>query len=67
MSNESCTYQKYVDDLLTRPGVTGVDIENKSGQQCIVVYVEDIKRKSELPEKLGKWPVVVVEDKAHFV
>ena len=66
-STEHSTYQKCVDDLLAHPGVTGVDIENLSGRQCIVVYVEEMEEKPKLPKQLDKWPVVVVEDKAHFV
>ena len=45
MSDESSTNQKYIDDLLTCPDVTGMDIKNKSGQQCSVLYVEEIKGK----------------------
>ena len=67
MSDKSSTYQKYVDDLLTCPDVTGVDIENRSGQQCTVVCVDEIKGKPELPKNLGKWPVVVVKDKANML
>lgn len=64
--NIHVTLERHTQNLLAKKGVKGLDIDF-NGQPSILIFVEDKKYATNLPNKLDGFPVEIIEGEACFV